>query len=700
MKMKKDIKKIIRFTLGFIPLLLAVSLICIGCCINSDGAAWQKILYAALVSLGVLMLGACLLLKLQYFFQKTVIRVLFFCVIFCMGAVCYHFDRTNDGNGNIIVSACASLAEFFPSRGGYEPGQNEWMIVFYVASYFFAISLLIGIFGRKLTNKWELFLTEFSCSRRWIFWCNIPGEKERLLADHILAKHPNIRCIFSAEEFSIDNPPELIENLNFNGHLLCLRKPGQIHRATCKAPVHFFLTDNCDWNIRMAQSLWDKLKKYHFPKVDFYIRISDGAKGYWVEEWAKFVQKSNSSLEIHLIRESSLIAREIVKKYPLLNSPGIKILPEAGKVQGCFNVLLLGFAEQGEAILREVVCDGQFLHTDNGKDHFKVDIVDRNPEYFSCFEARCREAKERYGLSFIQKDVHSGDFYRFLEENLASYNRIIIGFYDDALNMEIAAKIVEISRRQGVRLDYRNANRHFLLVRLSGFVPEQAINTIFSGLDFFGSQTEIYSPQVIIDEKLDKMAKTVNLYYLKKQEKKRLLDQLELLREKQSHSALDKHEQQEMQEISKQLDFLENASEKDVLKLLDNWHTLSSFTRDSNNSMVISMRNLCLLMGIDPKNFDRKVFDAFAERLRDVYAETEHLRWNAFHFMRGIRTWAREDIPAGAVKPNDIENRMRHAALVDFAELPEVDKHFPGRRPLQDNDYDIIDLLKEGINKK
>jgi hypothetical protein len=68
--------------------------------------------------------------------------------------------------------------------------------------------------------------------------------------------------------------------------------------------------------------------------------------------------------------------------------------------------------------------------------------------------------------------------------------------------------------------------------------------------------------------------------------------------------------------------------------------------------------------------------------------------------MRGIRTWAREDIPAGAAKPNDIENHMRHAALVDFAELPEVDKHFPGRRPLQDNDYDIIDLLKEGINKK
>lgn len=632
--MNKILGKIICSMSGWIPLLISVGLLIAGLHIE------MPVLYVICVALGMLLTGSVLLLKLQCYLQKTIWRVIIFCVIFCLGTWCYYQDKDS-----IIISSCSALAEFFPSRGTYEGKQTGGYLLFYGLSYFFAISLLIGIFGKKLTNKWELFMSGFFCSRRRIFWCNIPSDKERLLADHIRQEQSGVKCIFSVEEFAIDKVAELIEDLNFNHHLLCLRKPGQMHRASLKAPVHFFLTDDCDWNIRMAQRVWNKTIEYQLKKVSFYIRISDGVKGYWAEKWAEEVQK-DSSLEIHLIRESTLIAREMVQKYPLLQSPGIKIIPQRGKVRGDFNVLLLGFAEQGEAILREVVCDGQFLHEDEGK-HFKVDIIDKDPVYFSCFAERCREAIDRYSISYININVLSGDFYRFIEENIASYNRIIVAFNDDNLNMEVAAKIVEISRLQDVKLNYSEENKHLLLVRFSGSIPRDAAKSIFTGIDFFGSIEDICSPGVIINESLDKTAKLINLNYQIKQQK------------------------------------------------TDNWQNLSMFTKDSNNSSAICLRNLCLLMGMTKEDFNIETVNKCSDNLMDVYAETEHLRWNAFHFMHGIRVWDLKDIPVGATKPNDIEKHMRHAALVNFAKLPEVDKLFPDRKPLQGNDRNIIMLLKE-----
>ena len=637
--MKKLFEEIFYFLSGWIPLLLAVGLLTAGLCITVSK------LHVTCVSLGLLSVAAIALIKIQRYLQKTIWRVIVFCIIFCMGTWCYYFTDTNN-EGDVVTSSCAALAEFFPSRGTYNKADaGTWMRWFYGLSYFFAISLLVGIFGRKLTNKWDLFMSFFFYSKRRIFWCNIPSGKEKQLADRIHKEQPYSRCIFSVEEFAIDKVAELIENLNFNHHLLCLRKPGQMHRASLKAPVHFFLTDNCDWNIRMAQRVWNKTIKYQLKKVDFYIRISDGVKGYWAEKWAEEVQK-DSSLEIHLIRESTLIAREMVQKYPLLQSPGIKIIPQSGKVRGDFNVLLLGFAEQGEAILREVVCDGQFLHEDEGK-HFKVDIIDKDPVYFSCFAERCREAIDRYSISYININVLSGDFYRFIEENIASYNRIIVAFNDDNLNMEVAAKIVEISRLQDVKLNYSEENKHLLLVRFSGSIPRDAAKSIFTGIDFFGSIGDIYSPGVIINESLDETAKLINLNYQKKQQK------------------------------------------------TDNWQNLSMFTKDSNNSSAICLRNLCLLMGMTKEDFNIETVNKCSDNLMDVYAETEHLRWNAFHFMHGIRVWDLKDIPVGATKPNDIEMHMRHAALVNFAKLPEVDKLFPDRKPLQENDRDIVMQLKE-----
>ena len=84
--------------------------------------------------------------------------------------------------------------------------------------------------------------------------------------------------------------------------------------------------------------------------------------------------------------------------------------------------------------------------------------------------------------------------------------------------------------------------------------------------------------------------------------------------------------------------------------------------------------------------------------LLETVAETEHLRWNAFHFMRGVRTWPIEEVTdaeAGTHRAKDIKNRARHAALVPYIELPAVNRRFglEGEKTMEYNDRKIIEML-------
>ena len=68
----------------------------------------------------------------------------------------------------------------------------------------------------------------------------------------------------------------------------------------------------------------------------------------------------------------------------------------------------------------------------------------------------------------------------------------------------------------------------------------------------------------------------------------------------------------------------------------------------------------------------------------DILAEDEHLRWMAYHFVRGVKTWSptpqeiEEKLArtGKAVKHNAIADINAHADLVDYDALPGVDALF------------------------
>ena len=360
---------------------------------------------------------------------------------------------------SVLLGIFSSLAEFFPSRGSYRhwldypPLLKILFLVFYLLTYMFVISFLLSLLGRKLINRFRLL--QARDARKHVFWCRVPNRKEKLLATDILKQNKRDCVIFSVRESVIEDIRTFVDQMQHSGFLLCLRKPGQFHDSDClTAPRHFFLTEDFNWNFRQARKVLDRMQEigFHAAEVHFYIRVTADEKNYCAVRWADCQRQAFPWLKIHLIDEPSLAARMLQLEHPLLAAPGISIGQDTCKVKGSFRVLLLGFSDGGQALLREIVCNGQFLHTDP-RDEFRVDVIDRNSTLTGGYIARYPDAVRDYNISFYNMDVLSGECYRWLEHNLFRYNRIIVAFWNDDLNLEVAAIISRLSKYLGLISD-------------------------------------------------------------------------------------------------------------------------------------------------------------------------------------------------------------------------------------------------------
>lgn len=629
--------------------------------------------------LGLLCFTCVAILSSMRYLRRTKVRILLFLAIFAVGCLsnffCHLSPDQNMTSGQtlsrVLLSYCTAIAEFFPSRGDYDSptGGFAWMkILFYYLSCVFSISIVIAIWGGKITNRWHLFLVNLLRVKRYVFWCDVPSRKEIMMANDIYASCYDALCVFSVEEAHIDNAAELQGDLNYHGHLLCMRKPMQFQKVCLGSTKHLFLSDDYNWNIRMANHLWEKYQSAPHKKLDFYVRISDDVRKAWAEHWAEGIQKK-ADIDIHLINEATLLARILVNQYPLLKSPKVRIAEKTGKASGRIKILLLGFGEVGKAILREMICDGQFLQSGSESGRripFSVDVVDRDKAAYDLYEAFFEDAMKEYNVRFSRQDVRSSDFYRWLEPELASYNRIVIAFSDDSLNLETASRIKTIAKRKDIVFGHSERANARMMIRISDSTTARVLRdpTQNSQIEdvFFGVLDECYCRDVIIDETLDRRAKIISRNHVAQW--------------RQDGDAPDEEKE---------------------------WKRMSMFEREKARSCASGVKNLLLLAGMNEETFVPEKWNALTsdEKLMNALAETEHMRWCAALMMRGVRKWPLSEVGDDDRRPNDIRKHMRHAALTDYRNLPEVDRRF-NRDPdsLQHSNRQFIQSVPDIIQTK
>lgn len=121
-----------------------------------------------IMSLGLLFFSCIAILSAMQYLRRTKVRIMLFLAIFIIGCIANFFSgfsdvihdmNTSKAMGRVFISYCTSIAEFFPSRGGYDTptGDFAWTkILFYYLSCIFSISIVIAIWGGKITDHQPL----------------------------------------------------------------------------------------------------------------------------------------------------------------------------------------------------------------------------------------------------------------------------------------------------------------------------------------------------------------------------------------------------------------------------------------------------------------------------------------------------------------------------------------------------------------
>lgn len=152
-------------------------------------------------------------------------------------------------------------------------------------------------------------------------------------------------------------------------------------------------------------------------------------------------------------------------------------------------------------------------------------------------------------------------------------------------------------------------------------------------------EKRIYTVDVVIGEALDLRAKAVNYVYSRGQER---VGSAEI--------------------------------EKNAERV---WRSAGLFDRDSSRATAANIANIEHLAAMCGITLQEAVDDSAC---LEVLAETEHLRWNAFHLTKGIRRWPLGEIPEGyackakryAVAGDAKTPLAAHACLVRYDELDAV----------------------------
>jgi hypothetical protein len=362
----------------------------------------------------------------------------------------------------------------------------------------------------------------------------------------------------------------------------------------------------------------------------------------------------------HIINEIDLLTRQMIEKHPPYSCPGLNF--SGGKAARDFTVMILGFGPVGQSALLRLIMNGQFMGSNMRAIIIDIDIDNLK----DCFMHRYPSIDLCCKIEPKNINVQQNDFFTLLEkeENL---DYIVAALHSDGMNKQIALDIKHHYERKG-----KKALPFIAVAELNGsfYEKKQGLDALKKNgslqeteqeekIFVFGSRDEVYKESVIIRPKTDSMAREVNRVY-------------------------------------------SNGGQL--------WHELEWFKQESNRASADFIPAMLKLASIDRDKVPEegplvKDNDPLAETL----AQTEHLRWNAFHAAMGYRPISIEEMNRRFDEYKGDEDRLEFArrdskarlqvCLVHWDELDKISEAYreleriAGKEPKRDfknNDRDII----------
>ena len=277
--------------------------------------------------------------------------------------------------------------------------------------------------------------------------------------------------------------------------------------------------------------------------------------------------------------------------------------------------------------------------------HFRAVIFSPNYEKEAGYlRTDCPELLRRYEISGFAFDARSVDFYRYIESRLASLKLIVLATGDEELNREISDNLMLFLKRRGAE--------KICVVRCgkTGVRYQERVGSPIL-------TTNIYTRAFLSAEDADRSAILLNAIY-------------------------------------------DGSARSDWEK----WLSCDSFSKMSSRASADFAPAFLRASGSSREELLAGNWRPSDELLQNL-GETEHLRWNAFHFAMGYRPISEEEFaenaanwlkcreegrPCGVKIAKNSEART-HACLVDWKELKAVSEResaVTGRKV----DYQQLDI--------
>lgn len=195
--------------------------------------------------------------------------------------------------------------------------------------------------------------------------------------------------------------------------------------------------------------------------------------------------------EVIEINEPEMAARVLMREYPPCDHIHFD---ETGKAEEDFHGLIVGFGQVGQAVLRQMVMNGQFEGS-----HFRVAVF--APDYEQVngrLWHECESMITNYDISFLASDARSRDMYEYLAKNAKSLKYIAVCTGSVQLNSEIADQLRPFLARHKSSAKIYMCNRKGVRYQ--------------PGADRMVSH-DIYSKQILCSDQIDRMAMELNQSY-------------------------------------------------------------------------------------------------------------------------------------------------------------------------------------------
>lgn len=323
---------------------------------------------------------------------------------------------------------------------------------------------------------------------------------------------------------------------------------------------------------------------------------------------------------VHVYDESELSARALIRTCPPWD---FVRFDKDGRAEEDFECAIVGFGSHGQAVLKQLVMNGQFAGS-----HFRAAVFSPQFEEESGYlHAVSPEMLKQYEILSYNVSGNSRAFYDYIKDRITTLKMIVVCTGDETANIEISDNLMMYLKR-------RNAE-HICVIQC-GKNGARYQETVGSPI----IRTEIYTLDLLSAERADRAAILLNSMY--------------------------------------------DTSDRSNW---EKWVSCDTFSKMSSRASADFSPAFLKASGATREELAAGEWHP-DKKMQEVLGQTEHLRWNAFHYVMGYSEMSRDAFEANAAewkkcREQGIPCKIRitkdttartHACLIPWEDLDELSR--------------------------